>query len=141
MGEVDLARFRVGWERTAAALAEGRVAEAFAWVPDDFEWRVLSESLPPAAGVLTQPVLHGREEVIEFFEHLHEDWAWRPEPREFQDPGDGTIVVRVVGLMTGRATGLRGEVRFTQTWELGPDGYPVRAREQLEDYRLEGLEL
>jgi hypothetical protein len=83
-------------------------------------------------------VLRGREQVVAYFGELTEDWNWRPEGREFDAPGDGSVVVRAVGVLTGRATGLRGEVRFTQVWELGDDGVPIRVRERLDDYWLEG---
>ena len=39
-------------------------------------------------------------------------------PQEVIDPGDDTLVVRSVGTMPGRTTGLRGTVRFTQAWRL-----------------------
>jgi hypothetical protein len=83
-------------------------------------------------------VLRGKEEVIAWFRQIFEQWQWRPEGREFDDPGDGTVVVHASGTLRGRATGLRGEVRFTQIWEFSDEGVPVRVRERLDDYWLEG---
>lgn len=138
MPAVDLQRFRAGYQRSTQALIDGDPERAFAWMPLEFEWHVLSESMPTDMRPERSPVLRGREEVVAYFKQLHEDWDWRPEGREFEDPGDGTVVVHAVGQITGRVTGLRGEVRFTQIWELGEDGVPVRARERLDDYWLEG---
>jgi hypothetical protein len=137
MGGVDLDRFSAGYRRNTEALRRGDPAAAFAWVGPDFEWHVLADSLPADVRPESPPVLRGREAVIAYFEQLLEEWGWRPEAKEFIDPDDGTIVVKAEGVLTGRATGLRGLVSFTQTWELGPDGVPVRARERLDGYSLE----
>ena len=139
MGRVDLDRFRAGYRRNTQALHRGDVEEAFAWIPPNFEWHVLAESLPADIRPDAPPVLRGREAVVGYFQHLIDDWDWRPEGREFVEAGEGTVVVRAEGVLTGRATGLRGLVRFTQAWELGPDGVPVRVRERLDDYSLESL--
>jgi len=138
MGRIDLDRFIAGYRRNTELLHRGDVEKAFAWVPPELEWHVLADSLPEDIYVEAQPILRGREEVLAYFRQMAEDWDWRPEGREFDDPGDGTVVVRAVGTMTGRASGLRGEVRFTQVWVLGEDGVPVRVRERLDDYWLEG---
>jgi ketosteroid isomerase-like protein len=138
MTKPDLERFRAGYERNMAAVRDGEIERAFAWVTPEFEWHVLAESMPADVRPESSPVLRGREEVIEYFRHLKEDWDWRPEPLGFTPQGDGTIRVRAVGFITGRVTGLRGEVRFTQVWELDDSGVPVRARERLDDYWLEG---
>ena len=137
MGGVDLDRFRAGYLRSTEALHRGDAAEAFGWIGPGFEWHVLADSLPADVRPEAPPVLRGREAVIAYFVQLLEEWEWRPSPREFIDPGDGTVVVRAEGVLTGRATGLRGRVRFTQTWELGPDGIPSRVRERLDEYSLE----
>jgi ketosteroid isomerase-like protein len=134
----DLERFRAGYERNMAAVRDGDIERAFAWIPPDFEWHVLAESLPLDLRPEQSPVLRGPDEVLAYFRELSEDWNWRPEPKEFELQDDGTIVVHAVGHITGRVTGLRGEVRFTQIWELREDGVPVRARERLDDYWLEG---
>jgi hypothetical protein len=136
---VDLARFRAGYLRNTESLHRGDPQAAFAWIPPEFEWHVLAEALPADIRPEAPPVLRGREEVVEYFGQLIEEWDWRPEPREFDDPGDGTVVVRAVGVLTGRATGLRGKVRFTQVWEIDEAGVPIRVRERLDDYRLEAL--
>jgi hypothetical protein len=59
--------------------------------------------------------------------------------QEFIDPGDGTLVVRCVGTMRGRTTGLRGTVRFTQAWHFDEHTLPWAVRERLDDYRLEDI--
>jgi ketosteroid isomerase-like protein len=137
MGGVDLDRFSAAYWRNTEALHRGDPAAAFAWIGPDFEWHVLADSLPADVRPETPPVLRGREAVIAYFEQLIEDWDWRPEPREFVEPGDGTVMVRAEGVITGRATGLRGRVQYTQTWEFGLDGLPARVRERLDSYSLE----
>ena len=139
MGGVDLDRFSAGYRRNTEALHRGDLEAAFSWIPPEFEWHVLADSLPGDIRPEAPPVLRGRAQVIEYFREMTEDWDWRPEPREFSDPGDGTIVVQASGMLRGRATGLRGVVHYTQTWELNADGIPVRVRERLDDYSLEGL--
>ena len=136
MGEVDLERFRVGYLRTTATLNAGDVASAFAWIPDGFEWHVLPEVLGDDRPE-TPPVLRGRDQVIGWFKDLIEDWNYRLEPQGFEELDDGSVVVQAIGRITGRVTGLNGEVRFTQFWEFGDDGVPIRARERLDDYRLD----
>jgi ketosteroid isomerase-like protein len=138
VGNVDLDRFRVAYARSTEALRTGDVDTAFAWVPAEFEWHVLAESLPADVRPEAPPVLHGRGEVVAWFRQIQEEWGWRPEPREFEDPGDGTIVVRAAGTLHGHATGLSSEIRFSQVWEFNEQGVPVRVRERLDDYWLEG---
>jgi SnoaL-like protein len=136
---VDLERFKAGYLRNADALNRHDVDTALGWIRPEFEWHVLGDAMPAEVRPLAPPVLRGPEEARTYFEHLLVDWGYRLEPHEFEDPGDGTVVVRAVGLIQGRASQLRGEVRFTQVWRLDENGWPVRADERLDDYFLEDL--
>jgi ketosteroid isomerase-like protein len=138
MARVDLDRFRAAYTRSTEALRAGDIDAAFGWVPGEFEWHVLAESVAGDAPPDAPPVLHGRDEVVAWFGKTQEEWGWRPEAQDFDDPGDGTIVVHAKGVLHGRATGLRSEVRFSQVWEFDDHGVPVRVRERLDDYWLEG---
>jgi hypothetical protein len=138
MGAVDLDRFRAGYLRNAEALNRGEPEAAFAWVPPELEWHVLADA-PPEVPIAPASVLRGREEVVRYFSQLIEEWNWQLHPREFVDPGDGTVVVHAVGTLTGRTSGLRGEIDFTQVWELREDGVPMRVRERLDDWSLQRL--
>ena len=139
MTPVDLERFRERYLRNAAALNEGDVDTALHWVKPGFEWHVLADALPADVRPEAPPVLRGPDEAKSYFEHLVGDWGYSTEPQEFEDPGDGTVVVRATGLIQGRASRLRGEVRFTQVWRFDDTGWPVRADERLDDYFLEDL--
>ena len=138
MSESRLDRFRNAYLRNNALLNRGDLAAAFAWVPPEFEWHVMSDTrldvLPPEA----PPVLRGRGQVIDYFREVTTAWGWRPKGHEFEDPGDGTIVVRAAGVLRGGATGLASEVRFTQVWQLDEDGVPTSVRERVDDYFLHG---
>jgi hypothetical protein len=135
---VALERFRTAYIRNNEALNRDGPELAFARLPADFEWDVLADALPPQLRIETPPVLRGPEQIVSYFKQTREEWDWQPHPEEFSDPGDGTIVVRVEGAITARATGLRGIIRFTQTWYFDEDGIPCKVRERLDDYFLEG---
>ena len=139
MAGIDLERFKAGYMRNADAVNRRDIDAAFGWISPGFEWHVLGEAMPADVRPLAPPVLRGPEEVRKYFEHLVGDWDYHLEPRSFEDPGDGTVVVHAVGVIQGRASRLRGEVRFTQVWRFDDSGRPVRADERLDDYFLEDL--
>jgi hypothetical protein len=134
---VALERFRTAYIRNNEALNRDGPELALARLPADFEWDVLADALPPQLRIETPPVLRGPEQIVSYFKQTRDEWDWQPHPEEFSDPGDGTIVVRVEGAITARATGLRGIIRFTQTWYFDEDGIPCKVRERLDDYFLE----
>lgn len=141
MAAIDITQFRAAYLRNTELLNRGEQEAALAWIPPEFEWHVLADALPEEVRIETPPVLQGRAQVVGYFKEMAEDWDWRPEPQEFIDPGDGTIVVRSIGTLRGRATGLKGEVRFTQVWHLDERGVPRTVRERLDDYALEGTRI
>jgi hypothetical protein len=138
MPPVELERFRAAYLQNNAVLNGEGPDGAFAWVIPDFEWHVLGDAVPLELRVEAPPVLHGRDEVISYPRQMADEWEWQPEADDFTDPGDGTLVVRVQGAITGRATGLKGVVRFTQVWHFDEHGVPIQVRERLDDYFLEG---
>src|ERR671923_1295618 len=77
MGGVDLDRFSAGYRRNTEALHRGDLEAAFGWIPPEFEWHVLADSLPGDIRPDAPPVLHGREAVVSYFQQLIEDWNWR----------------------------------------------------------------
>jgi ketosteroid isomerase-like protein len=131
--------FRAAYLRNTELLSNGDEEAAFAWIPERFEWHVLGDGLPEDVRIEVPPVLRGRAEVIAYFRELAAEWHWRPEPEEFLNPGDGTLVVRSVGAMRGAASGLRGTVRFRQVWHFDEHGVPSAVRERLDGYRLDDL--
>ena len=139
MAPVDLERFRAAYLRNIEAMNHGELEAAFAWVSPELEWHVLADSLPADIRPDSPPVLRGRHEVIDFMRHWREDWDWSPQPVEFIDPGDGTVVVRAFGTLRGRASGLLGEAHFRQVWELDEDGVPLAVRERLDEWFLRDL--
>jgi hypothetical protein len=135
----DLERFKAAYLRNSELLNHGAPEDAFAWIPEEFEWHVLADALPEDVRIEAPPVLRGREQVVEYFSELAADWDWRPEPQEFIDPDDGTVVVRSVGTMRGPTTGLRGSVQFTQVWHFDEHRLPSAVCERLDDYRLDDI--
>lgn len=122
------------------ALNRGDLDAAFATLPQDIEWHLI-EDIAKLAGVPT--VLWGREAVLQLFERILEVVSWSVEIAEMIDLGDGRIVLRCVGHQTGSASGISGDVPFSQVWEIR-DGTPRRIhdysqhREALEAAGLPG---
>jgi ketosteroid isomerase-like protein len=84
-----------------------------------------------AVNVPGPQVFRGREGVVEAFTGLLEEFPdWRVEPQEFVEAEDA-ILVRNVGVATGRESGVPIRQPFTQMWEFS-DGRPIRVREFLD---------
>jgi len=145
MAKADLERFRAAQLRNLEAMNRRDLDTAFSWVPEGFEWYPLPE-LVPHIDVVTA-ALKGPEEIREFFDRIVAEWDWHASAREFRDPGDGTLVVRLEGHGVGRTTELEMQIHFRQIWEFeasdedGSPARPVRVRETVEGTRLPGIAL
>jgi ketosteroid isomerase-like protein len=77
-------------------------------------------------------VAYGQHGVIEQFRALLEEFPdWRVEPQEFVEGGADTLLVRNMGLGTGRGSGVPARIEFTQLWRFRA-GRPVEVREYLD---------
>jgi SnoaL-like protein len=104
------------------AFNEHEFKKAFSSFPDDFEWRFFPNA--------PERVAYGAHAITDVFERLVIELPdWRSEPQEFIQADERTIMVRIVGTATGRQSGVTTEREFTQVWDLGEDGLPVRVRE------------
>ena len=74
-------------------------------------------------------VLYGESAVIEGFRQILDEFPdWRVEPQEFVEGGHDTLLVRNIGLGTGRGSGVPTRTEFTQVWRFR-EGRPVEVRE------------
>jgi len=126
MDDVDEVLFRC--ESAAAdvvGLAVGRPREvvpeagdfesAFAGLAPDVEWHF-------GDWIFDVQVIHGRQEVIDFYRRLGEAGRWEVEAHEVEEMGPGMLLVRQTGRATGRATGIVTERESFFVYELGPSG-------------------
>ena len=97
------------------ALNRGDLEATFAAFPENVEWNVL-----PDIAALTgmSAVLRSRAEAIQFLERILEVVDWSVEIKELSDLGGGRVLLRCVGHQTGAASGLSGDVPFSQLWEI-----------------------
>jgi len=118
---VRLEDFRRAYLASNEAFNRHEFETALAGLHPDVEW----ETFPGTPGVER---LVGRDAVIQGFHDLVAQFPdWRVEPQEFTETGDA-ILVRNVGVATGRASGTPVRQPFTQVWEFR-DGLPIRVRE------------
>lgn len=103
---------------------------AFFGFHPELEWQTVADVPGPR-------IIRGRRGVIEAFRgFLAEFPDWRVEAQEFVEAGDA-ILVRNLGIATGRRSGVPIRQAFTQVWTFR-DGRPILVHEYL-DHR-EALE-
>ena len=118
---MKLEDFRRAYLASNEAFNRHEFETAFAGLPPDFTW----ETFPDSPGV---DRLEGLDAVMQGFHDLVALFPdWRVEPQEFIEAGDA-ILVRNVGVATGRASGTPVRQPFTQVWEFR-DGLAFRVRE------------
>lgn len=125
--ESDLGRgLRSLFERGNQAWNEGDLERAYRALGEDVEYN-LAPTWPEA-----RP-LRGRAEVIKFFQELRETFPdARAGPLEFAEIGERRVIVGFPVVGTGRASGVRIDMRIWQVWELSEQGLPVRVHEYLD---------
>lgn len=103
------------------AFNAGDFETAFANLPEDIEWH-MGAWIPDAGD------LRGRHAVTEFYRCLRDAGGWQVELVDIEDLGGGVLLLEQHGTWTGRSTGLTGERRFFQLWDIA-HGVATRVRE------------
>ena len=117
--------FRDAYLRANEAFNRHDFEGAFTGFDPEFSWHTV-------ANVPGPQVFHGERGVIEGFRGLLEEFPnWRVEPQEFIEGGQDTLLVRNVGIGTGRESGVPTRTAFTQLWRFRA-GRPVEVREYLD---------
>jgi ketosteroid isomerase-like protein len=99
----------------------------FANLPDDVVWEPLPE-------VVDWRRLEGREDVIQAFREIAEQWPdWRTEIDDITEPEPGLIRVRFRASGTGSVSGVRTETDVHQEWDFRSE--PLHVREYLASQR------
>ena len=122
--ESELLRtFRQIFEQATRAWNEGDVKSAYAALPESMDYR-LAPTWPDAR------VLHGRDEVVAFFEEFQQTFPdARTASHEFIEGGEGIVIVgfRVTG--SGRSSGAGTEMEIWQVWQVSDDLVPLAVSE------------
>jgi ketosteroid isomerase-like protein len=115
--------FRLVFEAANTAWNQGDVKTAYAALPDELEYR-LAPTWPDAR------VLHGRDEVVTFFEDFQQTFPdARTAAHEFIEAGEGVVIVgfRVIG--SGRSSGAGTEMEIWQVWHVSGQLVPSAVAE------------
>jgi ketosteroid isomerase-like protein len=118
-----LKAFKQVFEEGARAWNEGDVKRAYAALPDDVDYRLVT--IWPQA----RP-LRGRDEVVAFFEDLQETFPdVRTSAHELIEVDERTFVAgfRVMG--SGRSSGAGTSMEIWQVWEMREGLVPSRVTE------------
>src|SRR5262245_16022814 len=118
-----LGLFRQVFELGNRAWNEGDVKSAYAALPDEIEYR-LAPTWPDAR------VLHGRDEVVAFFEEFQQTFPdARTAGHEYIEGGEGVVIVgfRVIG--SGRSSGVGTEMEIWQVWRVSDQLVPGEVAE------------
>lgn len=111
------------YEEANRAWNEGDFERAYQALSDDIEYE-LASTWPQS-----QP-LHGRAEVVEFFDDFRETFPdVRAGPLDFVEVSERRLVVGFPVVGTGRISGARIEMEVWQVWELDENGIPARVKE------------
>jgi ketosteroid isomerase-like protein len=111
--------FKQIFEQANRAWNEGDVRSAYEAIPDEMEYR-LSPTWPDAH------VLHGRDEVVAFFEDFQQTFPdARTASYEFIEGPEGVVIVgfRVTG--SGRSSGAGTEMQIWQVWRVSDELIPI----------------
>jgi ketosteroid isomerase-like protein len=118
-----LRTFQQLFERGNRAWNEGDVKSAYAALPDQMEYR-LSPTWPDAR------VLHGRDEVVAFFEDFQQTFPdARTASHEFIEGGEGIVIVGFHVTGSGRSSGAGTEMQIWQVWEVSDELTPLAVAE------------
>ena len=118
-----LKTFRQLFEQGNRAWNDGDVRSAYAALPDEMEYR-LAPTWPDAR------VLHGRDQVVAFFEDFQQTFPdARTASHEFMEGSEGVVIVgfRVTG--SGRSSGAGAEMEIWQVWQVSDDLIPIGVTE------------
>lgn len=97
---------------------------AFHGFHPELEWHTVADVPGPR-------VMRGRDAAVAAFRGLLEEFPdWRVEPQEFLEAGEA-ILVRNVGMGTGRESGVPITQPFTQVWTFR-ERRPILIREYLD---------
>lgn len=111
------------YEEGNQAWNEGDFERAYQALGDDIEYE-LASTWPQS-----QP-LHGRAEVVEFFEDFRETFPdVRAGPLDFVEVSERRLIVGFPVIATGRTSGVRVEMEIWQVWDLDESGIPARVKE------------
>jgi ketosteroid isomerase-like protein len=122
MAEDLAADFRPIHEAATAAFNEGDLDRAVAGLPDDFEWQ-------PYDTDLEEGVVRGPDALKSYFAAYREVFdEWNSEPLEYEQVGEGTVLIhhRITGTSRGAGVPVREEV--FEVWEF-EGGVPRRVRQ------------
>lgn len=120
----SLDQFRRAYLASNEAFNRHDFEAAFYGFHPDVEWHTVAD-------VPGERVMRGRDAVVAAFQGLLDEFPdWRVEPEEFAEAGPA-ILVRNVGVATGRESGVPIRQPFTQVWTFR-DGRPILVREFLE---------
>jgi ketosteroid isomerase-like protein len=100
----------------------GDYKSAFAGLPDDVQWH-------NAADLLESGVISGRDALVAYFESGQDAGDWEVHAQEFDDLGNGRVLIRQRGKSTGRTSRITGQREFFQVWTVGDDGLVHEVRE------------
>ena len=129
MGAADsesefLKGFRAVFDEGNRAWNEGDIGRAYEALPPDFVYE-LGPSWPEAGGAL-----HGRGEVVAFFEGLHATFPdIRTGPVSYIEAGEGRMITSFELIGTGRHSGTPTTMEIWQLWEVGDELRPLSVRE------------
>lgn len=115
MPDASIEPFRRLYEQAQAAFNRGDYEAALAGFAPDVVYR-------PLASLLETGTLHGRAEVVRFFQSYREAIDWTTQPQEYIPAGDGVVIVRLLGTAVGRTTRIENTLDFYEVLEFGPDG-------------------
>jgi ketosteroid isomerase-like protein len=119
-----LENFRRAYMRANEAFNRHDFESAFFGFHPELEWHAVLHTPGPS-------VVHGRDGVIAAFRALLEEFPdWRVEPQEFID-GEDAIVVRNIGIGSGRESGVPIRQPFSQVWTFS-ERRPILVREFLD---------